>query len=91
MGLCACRTPTHTVRIVGHWVSKIIDTVIKLGEPLATPVTGIVFAVPGIRTVIGKKDYDSIVVFTDILEKFYDSPIMVIHIVYHAGIDFHSP
>jgi hypothetical protein len=39
-------------------VSQIIDTVVELGEPLAAKVAGIVFAVPGIRALIGQKDHD---------------------------------
>ncbi len=72
-------------------MSKIIDAVIELAEPLAAKVTGIVFAVPGIRAVIRQKDQDGVVLFTDILEKLHDPPEMVIHVVYHARIDLHSP
>ncbi len=87
---CAGGTPTYTIGIMGHGVSNVIDAVVELGVPLAATVARIVFAVPGIRAVIRQKNHDGVVVFTDILEKLHDPPEMVIHVVYHAGIDFHS-
>jgi hypothetical protein len=71
-------------------MADVVDAVVEALGPRAAAVARVVFAVPRVRTVVGEEDDQRVVVLTDIPQELHHPAEVVVHVLHHAGIDFHA-